>query len=347
MTKSRLFSLLTASALCASCLGVTAFADAAYAVGDVDMDGVITGHDTAMVSRYVLEEDYPLTEEQLTLADVDGDGEVTQADADKLFNEMQEYALGDNEWETSTGYLGISDASKAIEYFDYTMFNEPYEDMTEVQKNLSDIDLDGDVDMKDAKIILTLHAHLSNQLPDTNAERGIYYYSMDPESPAFYEAAEYEIGDVDMDGYRSDHDAAMVSRYLLEDDYTLTEQQLKLADIDEDGEVTQSDADRIYGSDNTRMFGDVKWVSGEMMVDIDDAVEVLTYYAYSGAGLAYDLHEVKFNIADVDLSGTVDLTDAVLMLTLYARQGAGLENTNAANGIYYYSDRPDSPAYMS
>ena len=41
---------------------MSASAEGAYALGDVDMDGVVTGHDTAMVSRYVLDDTYTLTE---------------------------------------------------------------------------------------------------------------------------------------------------------------------------------------------------------------------------------------------------------------------------------------------
>ena len=64
-----------------------------YVLGDVDMDGVVTGHDTAMVSRYVLDDTYTLTEEQLKLADVNEDGVVDQADADKLYTEMAEFSF--------------------------------------------------------------------------------------------------------------------------------------------------------------------------------------------------------------------------------------------------------------
>ena len=78
-----------------------------YALGDVDMDGVVTGHDTAMVSRYVLDDTYTLTEEQLKLADVNEDGTVDQADADKLYTEMQVYPLGDVDM---NGNAGVSDA---------------------------------------------------------------------------------------------------------------------------------------------------------------------------------------------------------------------------------------------
>lgn len=34
-----------------------------YELGDVDMDGVITGHDSALVSRYLMLGDIELTEE--------------------------------------------------------------------------------------------------------------------------------------------------------------------------------------------------------------------------------------------------------------------------------------------
>ena len=53
-----------------------------YAQGDVDMDGMITGRDAAIVSQYddeILK--LELTEEQLLLADMNGDGHITAFDA--------------------------------------------------------------------------------------------------------------------------------------------------------------------------------------------------------------------------------------------------------------------------
>ena len=93
----KVFGVCMAAVLTLSALpvcGVNA-EEATYALGDVDMDGVVTGHDTAMVSRYVLDDTYTLTDEQLKLADVNEDGVVDQADADKLHHEMQVYELGD------------------------------------------------------------------------------------------------------------------------------------------------------------------------------------------------------------------------------------------------------------
>ena len=77
-----------------------------YVLGDVDMDGVVTNDDATMISRYVLGY-ITLTEEQLKLADVNEDGTVDQADADKLYTEMQVYPLGDVDM---NGNAGVSDA---------------------------------------------------------------------------------------------------------------------------------------------------------------------------------------------------------------------------------------------
>ena len=56
----KVFGVCMAAVLTLSALpvcGVNA-EEATYALGDVDMDGVVTGHDTAMVSRYVLDDTY-------------------------------------------------------------------------------------------------------------------------------------------------------------------------------------------------------------------------------------------------------------------------------------------------
>ena len=72
---------------------MSASAEGAYALGDVDMDGFITGHDAAMVTHALYVDNEALTAEQLRLADVNGDGVVNQSDADWI-HENQVYALG-------------------------------------------------------------------------------------------------------------------------------------------------------------------------------------------------------------------------------------------------------------
>ena len=54
---------------------MSASAEGAYALGDVDMDGFITGHDAAMVTHALYVDNEAMTAEQLKLADVNGDGE--------------------------------------------------------------------------------------------------------------------------------------------------------------------------------------------------------------------------------------------------------------------------------
>ena len=128
-----------------SALGASA-AETTYALGDVDMDGVVTGHDTAMVSRYVLDDTYSLTEEQLKLADVNEDGVVDQADADKLYTEMQVYSLGDIDMD---GKVSVSDAVDILTYCAKVNAGQSVE-LTALQKNLADVDLNGKVDTNDA-----------------------------------------------------------------------------------------------------------------------------------------------------------------------------------------------------
>ena len=72
---------------------MSASAEGAYALGDVDMDGFITGHDAAMVTHALYVDNEAMTAEQLKLADVNGDGVVNQSDADWI-HENQVYELG-------------------------------------------------------------------------------------------------------------------------------------------------------------------------------------------------------------------------------------------------------------
>ena len=65
-------------------------------------------------------------------------------------------------------------------------------------------------------------------------------------------------------------------------------------------------------------------VDGNGMIEVTDAVLVLTYYAKSAAGIAVTIDSRS---ADVNQDGIVDVVDAVEILTCYARQAAGLPPT--------------------
>ena len=159
----------------------------------------------------------------------------------------------------------------------------------------------------------------------------------------------YVLGDVDMDGVVTGHDTAMVSRYVLDDTYTLTEEQLKLADVNEDGVVDQADADKLYTEMQVYPLGDID-MSG--MAEVGDTSDILVYYAKMSAGQNVELTAVQKNLADVDLNGTVDITDACYNLAGYARAAAGQKAYNRDNEKqYYYApvkiviQDPDDPNY--
>ena len=159
----------------------------------------------------------------------------------------------------------------------------------------------------------------------------------------------YVLGDVDMDGVVTGHDTAMVSRYVLDDTYTLTEKQLKLADVNEDGVVDQADADKLYTEMQVYPLGDID-MSG--MAEVGDTSDILVYYAKVSAGQNVELTAVQKNLADVDLNGTVDITDACYNLAGYARAAAGQKAYNRDNEKqYYYApvkiviQDPDDPNY--
>lgn len=69
------------------------------------------------------------------------------------------------------------------------------------------------------------------------------------------------------------------------------------------------------------MMGDP---DGNTVIDLDDAVAVLTHYSRTAAGLGGTLTD-NYGITggDTDANGKIDLDDAVNILTFYARQAAG------------------------
>lgn len=96
MKTKKIISALTVAAMTVSSFSILPVnaEETVYVSGDVDMDGYVSGHDAALLSRHLHVGDVTLTEQQRTLADVNKDGTVDQADADWI-HENQTYALGD------------------------------------------------------------------------------------------------------------------------------------------------------------------------------------------------------------------------------------------------------------
>ncbi|MEE0022386.1 dockerin type I domain-containing protein [Ruminococcus sp.] len=96
MRTKKVFGFFTAAVMAVASLPILSVgaADSTVLLGDVDQDGVITGHDSAMVSRYLNVDSTMFTEEQLKLADINEDGVVDQTDAD-LIHEKEVFCIGD------------------------------------------------------------------------------------------------------------------------------------------------------------------------------------------------------------------------------------------------------------
>ena len=159
----------------------------------------------------------------------------------------------------------------------------------------------------------------------------------------------YALGDVDMDGFITGHDAAMVTHALYVDNEALTAEQLRLADVNGDGVVDQSDADWIHENQVYEL--------GQM--DKTSQLDVVTVYfqlycvARSGAGNACsnvkgadlldsvldyndEFSEVCYNLMDVNGDGVLDNTDALTALVDVGFMGAGIQKT-----IYFEEGRYD------
>ena len=131
-------AFLTASVMALSSLPfLSVGAEDAFAPGDVDMDGVLTGHDAALVSRHLVHGDNNLSEEQLKLADYNGDGVVDEEDVKAIVAD-EEYPMGDVNLD---GTLGLDDSFQILCYYTYSTAGhfEETEKYSQVQVNLMDL----------------------------------------------------------------------------------------------------------------------------------------------------------------------------------------------------------------
>lgn len=273
----KLTSLLTALTMIGGMAFAVSAEETSFALGDVDMDGVITGHDTAMVSYYVTGGDITLTEEQLRLADVDGDGAVTQADADKLYNEMQEYELGDIDL---NGYVEISDAV-IVEHMISVRRILHETDFGEMGIR-ADVNFDGVIDTYDGHTILKSYGYRMAYFGEINFIDGTYCYSFTKEDEQIL-----------VDDFNYIMKDIQVTSLAEIEDYRF---DIKTFDVNGDGELNISDSSdilRTYAEDMAgtgiyKASADINKkadlnLDGE--IDMDDATLALKAYAMSAAGL--------------------------------------------------------------
>ncbi len=102
MKTRKVLSFATAAVMALASLPVLSASAEATLPGDIDQDGFITGHDTAMLAYHLQQDKYPtqifsdftLNPEQLALADVNGDGVVDETD-NTWIHENEAYRIGD------------------------------------------------------------------------------------------------------------------------------------------------------------------------------------------------------------------------------------------------------------
>ena len=158
----------------------------------------------------------------------------------------------------------------------------------------------------------------------------------------------YALGDVDMDGFITGHDAAMVTHALYVDNEALTAEQLKLADVNGDGNVDQSDADWIHEN----QVYELGQLQKDFSMSPTTAFFQLLYIAKTGAGVAYPLEkgvdlsdsntyddalpEVCYNLLDVNGDGVLTVDDILLTAFDVCYMGCGASKT-----IYFEEGRYD------
>ncbi len=177
----KVFAIALAALMAGSAVamgGVSVTAQTAFVAGDVDMDGVITGHDAAVVSRYLNVDPDVMTQEQLALADVNGDGVVDGTDADLIHASEtvaigvlgdEEYAVAMDAWVGLEVYateqtIGVTildeDVAMTVSEISAAVNNGEAWGVTQVQYNLLDADGDGTVSVKDSLMLLTAYANV-------------------------------------------------------------------------------------------------------------------------------------------------------------------------------------------
>ncbi|MGN0592589.1 MAG: dockerin type I domain-containing protein [Ruminococcus sp.] len=247
----------------------------AYVQGDVDKDGLITGRDAAMVSMYA-DGLLTLTEEQMSLADVNADGTADAADA-ALIYENQQYKLGDVNMD---GTLELTDGFKIIWMYYVGMIDADIIDRA--QYLLADVDCDGDVDLYDAYCVFEDYS--DHAVGSPIFETGKYYTQITAEEEQAIIAQDPGI---------------MFNMYkasTLEELFDARRAWLSFLDVDADEEVTIDDAITVLGIYATSASGadlgeaqqsvlDIADATGDGIIDINDATLILTAYAKKGAGL--------------------------------------------------------------
>lgn len=293
-----------------------------YTVGDVDMDGAITAHDVAVVSRYIKEGDIDLSDKQLLLADYDGNGIVNEADADAI-SVLSTALLGDVDGD---GKISLTDSIYVMRLC--APFNT--ETINPETIAAADVDADGIITINDSYLILQYYNLCKAEM---SPDFGGYYFHWN--APGMNEKTRVPLrasmttdelkpmnfyGDVNVDNCLNEIDVKYIKNFIetgeVPDNIRIVE-----ADINCDGVIDQKDIDMILEN----ITYNVTDVNKDGKTHITDAIEVLSYYSKKSACLYISPQEQENEyIYNVNGDEKVSILDAVDILRQYALTAAEL-----------------------
>lgn len=301
-------------------------------LGDLDGDGVLTGHDTAMLSRYLYADSTLLNEEQLKLADFNGDGTVDAADAVAL-HAAEVYQLGDVNLD---GALFSEDVlyvwAQLERNLQFSVPEEYYPVSSQVQINLMDADGDGKITGYDCAQLLNAYGNrMAGNGMDSVWEQcgveGCYYLH--------YDLFKWtSMGDFDGDGVMTDHDAVLIE--YMNKTKIANHTVLMSGDINNDGSYDKADTDYIHQNASytfetsgirpelVLQVASFQMAGGTIRITADDtATEDGTLPAVDMTQNIYKIDRVHYNLMDVDGDNVITTADAYGLLLAYSRQQAG------------------------
>ncbi len=204
--------------------------------GDLDRNGVINANDAAIVGSWYNRMD--LTQEEIALGDLDGDGKVTALDKALIndifaygiftpgkYNPIQRITLNKNELTLEEG--GTAKLTATIVPTDTT--DSPNITWKSSNEKIVAVDQNGNItQISGGKVTIT--ATSSNGLSTTCevTSKGTILPT-------------YLLGDMDKDGEVTPYDAYIIN-VMFEQGKIATEEELQIGDVDRDGELTPYDA---------------------------------------------------------------------------------------------------------
>ena len=279
--------------------------------GDVNRDKKITLDDCELIKEHIMEE-VILDEEQLYLADVDGENGITAADYVKLKNYIEgrsyRFLIGDV---SRDGKITQDDADVLYDHISETNL------LDGEQSYLADIFEDGKANGKDYIRLLEIlnGTYKRYEMGDVNRDGKITqddaYVLYDHISETnLLDGEQSYLADIFEDGKANGKDYIRLLEIL-----NGTYKRYEMGDVNRDGKLTQEDADdimkyytgKISFDDEQKILGDV---DGDEKINARDAKLVL--------------QQIVANTpkGDLDYNGVVDANDASVALELYKSQTA-------------------------